>query len=324
MEEKNQTTNSFSESSIPVIFTHTGNAVYLQTALLQAKKICGDNIFLLGDESNSKSPVHHAYISDLEKSPLFVEFKNHFKNLSPNGHDYELFCFKRWFLILEFCKKNNIQEFFCVDSDVLIYKNLYELKDILKNIDFSVIRITGKFAGPQCSYFKISSLEKYCNFILNYYQNRFNELESLYNQFKKEKNISGISDMVLLALFCEENPGKYIDFDYDVKIKNSHNQLYNNINFSFDENISCSAGFKLKDGIKYITFKEYIPYCTREDTDEEVPFYILHFQGAAKKLMEKYSTITKSEIKSSPYMRTLKMKERFNCIKKIIKKILHK
>lgn len=298
---------------IPVVFTHTSNAIYLQTALLQAKKLCGDNIYLLGDKSNSKSPVHHAYISDLENSELFTEFKSVFKNLSPNGYDYELFCFKRWFLILKFCRQNNFEEVFCVDSDVLIYKDLNELKDMLQNVDFTVIRFIGKFAGPQCSYFKISTLERYCNFILNFYKNRFSELEALYKKFQEEKNVSGISDMVLLALFAEENPGKYKDLDYNPE----HS-------FCFDENISCSAGFKLKDGMKNTTFIDNVPYCTREDTDKEVPFYILHFQGAAKKLMEKYSTITKSEIKSSPYMRTLKMKERLNCIKKIIKKILHK
>lgn len=306
---------------IPVVFTHTSNAIYLQTALLQAKKLCGDNIYLLGDKSNSKSPVHHAYISDLENSELFTEFKSVFKNLSPNGYDYELFCFKRWFLILEFCRRNNFEEVFCVDSDVLIYKDLNELKEMLQNVDFTVIRFIGKFAGPQCSYFKISALERYCNFILNFYKNRFSELEALYKKFQEEKNVSGISDMVLLALFCEENKGKYIDFDYDMNINESNSKKRT---FCFDENISCSAGFKLKDGMKNITFIDNVPYCTREDTDKEVPFYILHFQGAAKKLMEKYSTITKSEIKSSPYMQTLKMKERFNCIKKFIKRILHK
>lgn len=312
MEEKKQTTNSFSESSIPVIFTHTGNALYLQLALLQAKKICGNQIHLLGDNSNKADFINHHFISDYENSELYNNFKNYFKNLSPNSYDYELFCFKRWFLILEFCKKNNIKEFFCVDSDVLIYKNLYELKDILKNIDFSVIRITGKFAGPQCSYFKISSLEKYCNFILNYYQNRFNELESLYNQFKKEKNISGISDMVLLALFCEENKGKYIDFDFEEKERN----------FCFDENISCSAGFKMKNGIKEVTFKDGIPYCKRLENNSEIPFYMLHFQGAAKKMMEKYSTLTKAEKSESPYLKVLKRTEKINAVKKQIKKMI--
>lgn len=314
MEEKIQTTNSFSKSSIPVIFTHTGNALYLQLALLQAKKICGNQIHLLGDNSNKADYINHHLISDFENSELYNNFKNYFKNLSPNSYDYELFCFKRWFLILEFCKKNNIEEFYCVDSDVLIYKNLYELKDILKNIDFSVIRITGKFAGPQCSYFKISALEKYCNFILNYYQSRFNELESLYNQFKNEKNISGISDMVLLALFCEENIGKYIDFDFEDKERN----------FCFDENISCSAGFKMKNGIKEVTFKDGIPYCKRLDDNSEIPFYMLHFQGCAKALMEKYCILSCNEKSESPYYKKLKSKELKIKTKDFIRKLIPK
>lgn len=293
--------------NIPVIFTHTGNALYLQIALLQAKKTCGDNVFLLGDEKNNLSPAHHCNISSIENSHIYLEFKQYFKNLSPNSYEYELFCFKRWFLILEFLKKNNFDECFCVDSDVLIYKDLNTLKDVFQNKDFSLIRLLGKFAGPQCSYFKTTSLEKYCNFILNFYKNRFFELENLYAQFKSEKNISGISDMVLLALYAEENPDSYIDFDYDEKR-----------NYCFDENISCPAGFEFKNGKKNVIFKNNIPIIKRADSKKEVEFYMLHFQGSSKKVMEQYSILEKKEKKESPYYKYFKYKEHLQKLKKIV------
>lgn len=296
--------DSLSET-IPIIFTHKGNALYLQLALLQAKKTCKSNVFLIGDSSNDCDYIKHCNINDYNKSSIHTEFKKHFKNLSPNSYDNELFCFERWFIILDFCLKNNIKESFGVDSDVLIYKDLNTLKDVFQNKDFSLIRLLGKFAGPQCSYFKTTSLEKYCNFILNFYKNRFFELENLYAQFKSEKNISGISDMVLLALYAEENPDSYIDFDYDEKR-----------NYCFDENISCPAGFEFKNGKKNVIFKNNIPIIKRADSKKEVEFYMLHFQGSSKKVMEQYSILEKKEKKESPYYKYFKYKEHLQKLKK--------
>ena len=215
--------------SIPVIFMHTSNSLYLQLALLQAKKTCGQDIHLIGDQSNEAAFVRHHKLSDYDKSPLCQEFEKNYKHRSVNPYNYELFCLKRWFVALEFLAKNNLSECFCVDSDVLIYKDLNELRAFLEGADFSVIYFREEFAGPQCCYFKREALERYCNFILKMYRDDFSELEKIYEGFKAKGYVSGLSDMVLLAEFCKRNRGKFVDFDYSPER-----------DFCLDENVGLS------------------------------------------------------------------------------------
>ena len=125
--------------SIPIIFTHTNNSLYLQLALLRAKKSCKENVCLIGDNSNAASFVRHFNLSDYDKSSLCLEFEKHYKHYSPNPYNYEFFCYKRWFVALDFLQKNNLSECFCVDSDVLIYDDLNKLSGLLADKDFSVI-----------------------------------------------------------------------------------------------------------------------------------------------------------------------------------------
>ena len=298
--------------SVPIIFTHKGNALFLQLALLQAKKIYGENIVLLGDESNVCSFVQHYNLSDYDSSDLLLEFKKCFTNLSPNSYDYELFCFERWFIILDFCIKNHLSECFCLDSDVLVYENFNCLKEMLKDYSFSIITKCGKFVGPQCSYFKVDALKQFCLFCLDFYKNKVAELKNLYSQLKAEKNISGISDMVLLGLFCEENPNKYIDFDFS-----------KDRDFCFDENISVSAGFVMKNGLKKMRFIDSKPYGFRLNGVVSVRFSILHFQGLNKKYMEKYCILSRKEKRTSPYYVEFKRMELKTRAKKVFKIIPH-
>ena len=300
--------------SIPIIYIHTNNALYLQIALLQAKKVCHNNIHLLGDHTNQVKFINHHLISDYIDTGMIKSLDKVFKNFSPNSYEYELFCFKRWFIILNFCKRNNINNCFCLDSDVLIYQDLNSLDSILQSKGFSVVRLIGNFAGPQCSYFTTDYLEKFCLFVIDMYSHHIDVIKSIYNQLQQEKNISGISDMVLLALFCQQHRNDFIDFDYN-----------DQRDYCFDENIVCSAGFEYTNGFKKIKFKDTIPYGTREDTKKLIRFYMLHFQGAAKIKMEQYSTLSLTDKLKSPFYPKQKAKQILkHIIPKAIKKILTK
>ena len=172
--------------SIPVIFTHSNNSLYLQLALLQAKKAGagGHEVCLIGDKSNDAAFINHYNLSDYDKSDLCLELEKHYKHFSPNPYNYELFCYKRWFVALEFLHKNKFSECFCVDSDVLIYDDLNKLSGLLEGKDFSVIRFTGEFAGPQCCYFKLEALKEFCLYILKMYRDDFASLQKIYDGFK--------------------------------------------------------------------------------------------------------------------------------------------
>lgn len=291
----------------PIIFIHKGNPIYLQVALLQAKKICTDEIFLLGDETNNFNYINHFNISDYDNTK---ELKSIYKHMSSNKYDYELFCIQRWFIIRDFCKKNGFEQFWVVDSDVLIYENLQNFLPYLENKDFSIIAKKGFFVGPQTSYFKTEVLEDFCNFIISCYKTK-TKLQTVYQKLQDEKNISGISDMVLLELYCDHNK-KYIDFDYS-----------KDRNFLFDENINCPHGFEFKNGKKNIKFKSNIPYARlNSEKHENLEFATLHFQGGAKELMLKYSTLNLFNKKNIIGYKIYFKKNIISKIKKIIKTLI--
>ena len=301
--------------SIPVIFTHTNNSLYLQLALLQAKKTCGgQNVCLIGDASNRADYVRHFYLSDYDKSELCAAFERAYKHRSPNPYNYELFCLKRWFVALEFLSKNNFSECFCVDSDAMVYEDLEKARPFLAGKGFSVIRFTGEFAGPQCCYFTREALERYCRFILKMYGEDFFKLEEIYEGFQKKGYVSGLSDMVLLAEFCKQNQGKFVDFDYSPER-----------DFCFDENFGISYGFECGAKGKAVNMKDGVPFVKRLDTGAQIKFFMLHFQGNWKPYMKKYSALSLREKLESPYYLKLLIKASAkDAVKKILpKKILY-
>ena len=298
--------------AVPIIFTHTNNSLYLQLALLQAKKSCKQNICLLGDQSNAASFVSHYNLSDYDKSSQCLEFEKSYKHFSPNPYNYELFCLKRWFVALEFLQKNDFSECFCVDSDVLIYDDLNKLASLLADKDFSVIRLTEEFAGPQCCYFKREALQRYCDFILKMYRDDFSALQKIYDGFKSKGYVCGLSDMVLLAEFCKANPGSFIDFDYSPER-----------DFCFDENFGLSYGFECGKKGKAVRFRNGQPYAKRLDGGKEIKFFMLHFQGDNKLYMSRNCALSFGERLESPFYLRLWIKtEAKNFCKKILPKKL--
>lgn len=308
------------DKKIPLIFLHKGSPLYLQIALRKAKSVCSSDVYLIGDETNNYSYIKHAFIKDYNHNDL----EKYYKHMSPNGYNYEIFCLQRWFVLKDFCKQNDINEFWALDSDILLYDDLANLNDIVEDIDFSLLYLRPNFTGPQLSYFKYETIADYCDFILDMYKNKIDVLENYYKQLQDEKNISGISDMVLLAFFAYEGKHKYIDFLYN---KDS------SFNFSFDENISLSEGFETKNKLKKVEFIKGIPYTKCLENNKMIKFYALHFQGnESKKKMVKYSRFSIFYLLSLDEYRTdirNKLKNKISHVmpkklKKIIKKILKK
>ena len=129
--------------SIPIIFTHTNNSLYLQLALLQAKKSCKENVCLIGDQSNAASFVRHFMLSDYDKSELCADFEKNYKHFSPNPYNYELFCLKRWFVALDFLQKNNL----AARMSALTWSQK-QLKVIIGQSNANATRLTKRLTSP--------------------------------------------------------------------------------------------------------------------------------------------------------------------------------
>lgn len=251
--------------SIPVIFIHQGDNDYLKYSLRQAKNI-NDTVILIGDHDNNQYEfIQHQKISDY--STTAIRFASVYIHRSPNGHDYELFCFQRWFILRDFLKRNKIDKCYYQDSDVML------CCDVTQNHFHSYKLALFHGSGHSIFIHDFNKLEEFCSFIENYYKD-----PSLFNHliaYHQEKGYPGISDMVLLRIYFEQlGPSIVKDISH---ITNDS---------VFDGNINHANGFETVNGRKkvYRIGKEY--YFKHLDADKFIKINALHMQGDAKQYMK--------------------------------------
>lgn len=269
------------KNHIPIIIVNKGNPYYLQYVINQAKLFNPDNdIILLGDKANSKlKNVKHSYIADYFS--IAKDFESVYKHMSSNSYSFEIFCFQRWFSILEYVLKNNINAFLCMDSDFLLYESVDTMYESIKSSDFTICRkIT-----PNCTFFKASSLQTFCDFIRELYLDRkyLKELEGLYKGLVDEGRKGGICDMTAFGLYQ-----KYISNNVvDLSIPRD--------GVAVDDCLLYSNGYEMSSSpdlmghhSKKIYWKNNLPHGLYLQTGEFVRFMGIHLQGGAKRKIQDF------------------------------------
>jgi hypothetical protein len=259
---------------IPIIFIHNGNHSYLKYSLRQAKFFNPDSpIYLIGDTKNDKfNFLSHHYIKDYFTEAR--EFESIYKHMSTNAYDTELFCFQRWFILKEFVKRNNIDNFLYLDSDILLYCNVNEY---FRNFDNYEISICNE-RGPQYTYFSNTNyLFNFCKFISSMFVGEiFTRLSHEYEQRIQNKLHGGVCDMTAFFEYRNLNRDKMIDLNHIIN------------NSVFDDNINFSQGYEMEGPRKKIYWKEGIPYGLHLESQTKIKFNGLHFQGVGKDWIDLY------------------------------------
>ena len=245
----------------------------------QAQRFHPDTpIILLGDQSNSHyDMVSHHLITDYSNGAQ--NFEKLYKHRSQNDYDYELFCFKRWFIIKEFIDKNGCcGSFICLDSDVLIYDNLNCISSWLQEGQRMTICNSN---GPEYAFFDTSDvLATFCAFICKIYTDHdySNLLDTFYSDHVAAGRDGGVCDMTAFYHFSKENPALVADLHV---IKNRT---------VFVDNFIISDGFVMDYGKrrKKVYWKNGSPYGIHIESGEYIRFLAIHFQGKAKKIMPRY------------------------------------
>lgn len=271
------------EKNIPVIFFHEGNQEYLKYAILSAEKY-NKTVILLGDKSNKKFSklfdYQEKYISD-----KYFKFTKYYKHMSTNGIDFEINCFKRYFILNEFMKKNDYRKSILLDSDVLTYVNYSSIKYF--NECYAALSIPKKqedyiwACSPHCSCWTIEALDDFITFILEIYKNNIKKLREKYDFHLKNHIKGGICDMTLLYLW---SMNKRLIYNCAKEIEGN----------TFDHSINISTNY-LQDEykmskllrIKKVEFINNIPYFIKKD-GKKIKTYIIHCQGSAKMIMKDY------------------------------------
>lgn len=297
--------------NIPIIIVHRGDTFYLKLVLEQIRlfnphtRIC-----LISDASTDKYCfVEHYNIDDYSKGA--DAFKMAYIHMSSNPYDYELICFQRWFCIRDFVKTQKIENFLCMDSDVLLYCNIDEVMQQYISYDFT----TCNKQGPGCALFNISSISDFCEYMMSMYTEDIllNKMESMYQEIIDNKQLGGVCDMVAFVWFQDNTKCNVIDIAIPTN------------GTCFDGCITWGQGFEMEDGKKKVYWIDNLPYGKLMNDQSLVRFYCLHFQGRSKYSMYKY-IVDEHKVHHSGFWYNLKWslsKEILGARLKGIKKAIH-
>lgn len=261
--------------SVPIFFVNQGNSFYLKYTLKQAKYFNNESkIYLLGDATNNVYPfIKHINLNKYQSSAQL--FAGIYKHRSTNPHEYELFCFQRWFYIRDFLRENNIGEFIYLDSDVLAF---YDFSKVTPKFNqFSVANTSKDNGMPAFSYFNsLRAIEEFCDYLMNYYSddNLVKELDNWYSFYLlNSKTVTGgVCDMTLFDMYFKNNEKKTTKVD-----------LVDDL--GFDTNLRDINDYESDKGIKKLYWKSNLPFCRDIKTNKLVQFATLHYQGNLKELI---------------------------------------
>lgn len=262
---------------IPVIFWHRGGSDYLKTALRQAEKYMSE-VILIGDKDNRSFSMNW-HDTDLLPSNKWEEFQSVYENFSLNDAKFEMRCFERYFYVREFCSREQIDRFFLMDSDLLIFDNLnLYFSDAERAFSRTERKTESWSVSPHCGLWSLKDIISFTDYLIRYYRTSVDVLKGKFEEFKRNNTKGGICDMTLLYLWLRENDLPYQNtaetgrYCIDHAISVAHNAIPDEYKTS------------VLTGCKKIHFMHGKPYLTKRD-GTKVRALALHCSGGYKNYM---------------------------------------
>lgn len=277
---------------IPVIFYHTGNQKYLRTAIRQCKKFNQD-VILLGDESNKRMATEEGctwlLAKDYDEKEQWKHFEHKYVGMSTNDYQFELNCFRRFFVIWEMIREKDIDQFVYLDSDIMSYVNFSSLDEMQKaDCGMSVPKEQSKYgwvANCGISFWNRKSLTSFLDYCIDIYENHIDVLEEKWNYHKNNHVDGGICDMTLQYLWYKND-----QTCKKINLVDRNNGLPGVMDFNVNLPMNCYKNeYQMNDliHIKKIRFEDGKPYLCSTD-GAKVPVFAIHFLGPAKQYMKSY------------------------------------
>lgn len=261
--------------SIPVFYIHCGENSIITKSCLKASE--NNDVILISDFVLNDKKITNVDLDDYGSEEC-EKFSHLYGHMSTNSEWIEKFCFYRWFILLDYMKKNNLEVVFYCDSDMLLFSNVFEEYENYKQYDMTLTHQTAAIS----SFIKIDALESFCDYLIQTYSNKdnieYSYLKAKWDIHKKYNMGGGICDMTLLRNwsyhYIPSRIGEMMHI-YDGK--------------TWDHNINVSDGVYEHNGkIKEIKFIDGIPYCLNKKLNQQIKFNSLHFQGQAKSLISNF------------------------------------
>lgn len=257
---------------IPVITIHNGYQEYFDLVLRQAAK--NNNVILLGDSRPEIGGVNYLKYDDFASG--FDKFAEKYEHLNTTPYDYELFCYKRWFVLRNLMNRENLEAVFYIDSDVLLFANADKEWEKFKQYDFTLLHRTAAIS----SFITKRGINNFCDMLLNIYGNKgdypFKKIKSHF-QIRQDCGLSGgVCDMTLLEWF-------HYHSEFGGGPGNVGEMMQIIDGSTYDHNIHAKdQDFAFVNGMKSVQIIGGQPYVYSEKLRQNIRFNSLHFQGGAK------------------------------------------
>lgn len=286
---------------IPVLFYHTGNQEYLKVALEQCRKY-NQSVILLGDVSNQRIAQQAGcewYCAGIyDEKTLWKKFVSRYIGMSANDYNFELNCFRRFFVIKEFIKQSQIDRFVYLDSDILTYCDFSELEQFhIADSGMSVPKEQSEFgwvANCGISLWNRKSLDSFLNYCIDVYENHLEILEKKWKYHEENGVPGGICDMTLQYLWFKN------DCSCDkVNLVDRENGMAGVMDFNVNLAMNCyRQEYEMNSyvQIKKIEIQGEKAFL-KSRTGESVRVFAVHFLGPAKQYMKSYAKNEKLSLK---------------------------
>lgn len=184
--------------------------------------------------------------------------------MSTNPYQFELNCFKRFYLLYDFMQEKDFKDCMMLDSDLCTYVDYSEMEFKEYDMALSMAEEQEPYvwsASPHCSYWTLEALESFISFFERTYNSNIKILEEKWVWHKENGVAGGICDMTLLYLWISQYSCKWLNlariykdrvFDHAVGINGNYvrDTFVQDTNFHVKKTIFISGKpyFKMKDG----------------------------------------------------------------------------
>jgi hypothetical protein len=268
---------------VPVLFFQAGDAQHLPYTFWQARHWAGSSpLILLGDKANRHyRGLEHVPIRDFAST--VPRLRDLYAHISSNTEEFEFLCLARWLVMGEYAKRQGLREFLYLDSDVLLFESPASMQARLSPCRLAVawngsLEDGKSVVGPATTWIRDQGvLSELGESILSFYGDP-SEVARVQGSLTEtiQKKLGGWSDMNFLSRYAYTLGGAVV------------NLWSPSADSSVDMNIFQGSGFRCRDGLKDIKFRDGQPYGFYEPTQRWVRFATLHFGGASKKKMHQY------------------------------------
>lgn len=277
-----------------IIFVHEGFSWYLPYTLEQARNLAADSdIHLLANGYKHKG-VNGATIASLE-SKSAGRFREAYRHMSTNPAWYELVCWLRWFHVLEYMERNDLESVLYLDSDIMLYSSFDQIYSSWGNEASDCALFVPKpqpspfdfgIASGHASFWTVESLQEFCDFALRTFIDK--SMLSIYQRYweyhQKNKITGGVCDMTALGMFCKASKNKIMNLAL------AHDETMFDYNLRHAKNY-CLNDYVIENSIKKVVLINNSPYVIRNGSPYSLhKAHALHFQGSAKHMIPAYSS----------------------------------